>query len=700
MSELRLRTAMEPLSRGRRVPLDEVLSVLEREFDDAEREYDLAYQETTSEDDLEEREYLDNRGEGSDEEEGGDAVSTHPPCVENNMSVEIESSFEDQSEQSKVEHFLGQSCGCKLGPKGATCSSVVSKQAIVQTRNNCLEMTARELDLVIMAQINAQRTHAADRLSSYRGQGDFRPSMKFFFHGVQICQKMFLFLHTIARTRFKSLCSSVSQHGVQERVHGNARKVPHNASSFVSIEHVSRFITNTADTHGLPLPGRLPSCEQKVVVLPSDMTKMSVYKSYKAVCLQEQIEPMQKSAFYQVWQDLHAGIGTMKPATDLCFECQQFMTRIMRSAHLSEDEKSSRLREAEVHLEMARLERKQYNEQITQCKENIAEGEIPQMMHYSFDYAQQVHFPNNPQQPGPAYFLTARKCQVFGVVCEPIGVQVNYLIDENEVIGKGANATISLLHHFLETHGLKEAKLLLHADNCIGQNKNNAVVHYLMWRVNTRRHESAQLSFMLAGHTKFAPDRHFGLFKKVYRRTRVDTISCLQRVVENSSTCGANKAQLIRAIDGTILVKYYDWVEFLKQYYRPIPSISKYHTFIAEHDHGNRIIVKENSTAEEQIVNIGVQPAPEGDFPVQILPKGLDLERKWYLYEKIRPFCSSNLSADLTCPKPTEPKPSSNPAPTPSSPAASAGTKRQRSQVTCSACKCQGHTKRTCPTNK
>ena len=51
---------------------------------------------------------------------------------------------------------------------------------------------------------------------------------------------------------------------------------------------------------------------------------------------------------------------------------------------------------------------------------SLAEGEIPLKMQYSFDYAQQVHFPNNPQQPGPAYFVTARKCQIFGVVCEPI----------------------------------------------------------------------------------------------------------------------------------------------------------------------------------------------------------------------------------------------------------------------------------------
>ena len=120
----------------------------------------------------------------------------------------------------------------------------------------------------------------------------------------------------------------------------------------------------------------------------------------------------------------------MKPATDLCFECQQFMTRIVRSAHLSEDEKLSRFHEAETHLKLAREERKLYNEQIKQCKEVFNQGSVPSTMHHIVDYAQEVHFPNNPQQPGPVYFLTRRKCQLFGVTCEPTGVQMNYLIDE------------------------------------------------------------------------------------------------------------------------------------------------------------------------------------------------------------------------------------------------------------------------------
>lgn len=100
----------------------------------------------------------------------------------------------------------------------------------------------------------------------------------------------------------------------------------------------------------------------------------------------------------------------------------------------------------------------------------------PACVHYSFDFAQQVHYPHNPFQPGPMYFKTARKCAIFGVCCEGIPRQVNYLIDEAFNTGKGANTVISLLHHFLGHHSLGEAEVKLHADNCSGQNKNNMVL--------------------------------------------------------------------------------------------------------------------------------------------------------------------------------------------------------------------------------
>ena len=65
-------------------------------------------------------------------------------------------------------------------------------------------------------------------------------------------------------------------------------------------------------------------------------------------------------------------------------------------------------------------------------------------------------------QPGPIYFLTPRKCSVFGVHCEAIPRQVNFLTDESGEVEKGANAVISRLHYFFDVHGLEETDIYLH----------------------------------------------------------------------------------------------------------------------------------------------------------------------------------------------------------------------------------------------
>ena len=64
----------------------------------------------------------------------------------------------------------------------------------------------------------------------------------------------------------------------------------------------------------------------------------------------------------------------------------------------------------------------------------------PQLRAYQFWLAQQLLFPFNCQQVGPAYmymyFRTPRKCLVFDVCKEADAQQVNDLIDEGDMIGK------------------------------------------------------------------------------------------------------------------------------------------------------------------------------------------------------------------------------------------------------------------------
>lgn len=198
-------------------------------------------------------------------------------------------------------------------------------------------------------------------------------------------------------------------------------------------------------------------------------------------------------------------------------------------------------------------------------------------MHYSFDYAQQVHLPSNPMQPGPIYFLVPRKVGLFGVCCEGLPKQMNFVIDEAHLISKGSNAVISYLHFFFSTFGLGETDVELHCDNCSGQNKNRFVLWYCSWRCSIGLHQTITLNFLIAGHTKFAPDGCFGLIKKSFRRNVVSSLSELAAVINESA--GINESQLVGSEDGTSFVPVADWQCHLSPFFRPLYGIKKYQHF-------------------------------------------------------------------------------------------------------------------------
>ena len=187
---------------------------------------------------------------------------------------------------------------------------------------------------------------------------------------------------------------------------------------------------------------------------------------------------------------------------------------------------------------------------------NTPPNSNPIAAHYSFGYAQQVHYPSDPLQPDPIFFLTPRKCSIFGVCCEALPRQVNFLTDEAGDCGKGANVVISQLHYFFSHHGLGETDVFLHCDNCTGQNKNSTMLHYLLWRCMTGLHTKITLSFLTVGHTKFAPDWCFGLVKHLFRRTKIGSLKDIAQVVDDSAQC--NLPQLVSDENGTVIVPTLD----------------------------------------------------------------------------------------------------------------------------------------------
>ncbi len=152
--------------------------------------------------------------------------------------------------------------------------------------------------------------------------------------------------------------------------------------------------------------------------------------------------------------------------------------------------------------------------------------------------------------------------------CEAVPRQVTFLCDETGDCGKGANTIVSQLHYFFKHHGLGEKKVFLHADNCTSQNKNNYMLHYLARRVMTGLHTQITLSFLVVGHTKFVPDWCFGLFKRLYRRTKLGSLQAIAQVVDSSAKC--NVSQLVVESDGTVVVPTRNWTDLFAPLFQEV----------------------------------------------------------------------------------------------------------------------------------
>ncbi len=162
------------------------------------------------------------------------------------------------------------------------------------------------------------------------------------------------------------------------------------------------------------------------------------------------------SLFCRFWRQLTPQVVVAKPMSDLCWTCQKNSTLIMRAHNTPVEEKTEvnvinlpftyifcvyhfpytiqALQRAEDHLTLVTQERSLYREALDESRRQtqahfLLEGKFTPlsphgmiatasnniMVHYSFDFAQQVHYPSNPLQPG-LFFNTSEGRHLWGLL--------------------------------------------------------------------------------------------------------------------------------------------------------------------------------------------------------------------------------------------------------------------------------------------
>lgn len=269
-----------------------------------------------------------------------------------------------------------------------------------------------------------------------------------------------------------------------------------------------------------------------------------------------------------------------------------------------------------AHIAEAKKERDEYNRQI--------EFDTPGTTHISFDMAASCSIPRLQVQVGSLYFKCEFKVRIFGICQEkPDNNQVNYLMPEGTYPkesakgGKGANLIISLLHHHLHEHP-SEKKLLIHADSCGGQNKNQYMFNYLILLVHTGKVDEVMISFMIPGHTKFRVDANFGNCKRAYFQEDICTVKELQEAfdtVPNNSTVNCMEAEEHG-------LSFYDFKKYLSACFNDQPPthpgsrvIARFHC--KKDEHGSVIYSVSNKSDQTEIAWM----TPNTILPVLQLPK-------------------------------------------------------------------------------
>ena len=348
-------------------------------------------------------------------------------------------------------------CGCKHY-QGKPCFLRFDKEEIESTRLQFLELTKEEMDIAITSHL-CSCMHRGELTARSKKSGQSpRKAVRtdYLFGGFEVCRDFFLYVHGINTKAFKNTVKHFKECGVCVRVHKGSKKKKKHSLTFQNIQNIVTFILNFAEAHCIILPGRQPyGWKTDCKLLPTNCTKKHVHSLYMQTVTDEQSEnrPVHYTTFCRLWNELTPFVTNLKPATDLCWYCQQRSVQLQRSVNQPMEKKSEAARQMMDHLNDATVERSLYNNVIDEAKSNLPEDIVEQRKleahqpnsfqgknHYSFDFAQQVW---------------------------------DY--------GKGANTVISLLHFFFENYGLGETEVHLHADNCCGQNKTKyALIQYLL----------------------------------------------------------------------------------------------------------------------------------------------------------------------------------------------------------------------------
>ncbi|POM79984.1 Hypothetical protein PHPALM_2233 [Phytophthora palmivora] len=297
--------------------------------------------------------------------------------------------------------------------------------------------------------------------------------------------------------------------------------------------------------------------------------------------------------------------------------CTIYQSRLRRGTPAEQVE------ELGQHTESAHRMRREYKKD--KAAVHASDGSSSDVAVIVMDISQNLTVPSVTTTPSQWHFCSLLAVNVFGFFYENAGAQTNY--------------------HFIRTVLLPANKkhLIVYADNCSGQNKNNHVIKFFLAQVQMGVFERIDYKFFVKGRTKNSCDRGFGNIRRHVCRSDCWTMDHIISAVNEAAT-------------SSIAVHISRGNEFFKSYkplvtelYKKLVWVQQYQIFSmdatkpgvvqckkgpddepVEQDLRRKVdgVLTESTKVERMLIN----------FLEDLSPPSLKAEKKTELYSKIRPY--------------------------------------------------------------
>lgn len=491
-----------------------------------------------------------------------------------------------------------------------------------------------------------------------------------------MCREAFLRLWGKGERTLRNLRAYQKAHpGVfAPRIHGNTNQASHNALSPALHQAVVSFI-NTIGKHvgeeseGRNLNRRNQAVKPGVVrFLPAFYSVALLYRLFVAQYHEQQHlrvhapAPLSVRQFYYIFGSPDcAGVQLRSPRNDVCEECLLYRNQIRRDTGIVDERDEEEVLAWHDHVMRAKEARRVYQAELATAQQGYANflagspKAAEYVPHVTFDFAQDLGLPQLSNQPQELYFTSQRSIRLFSVRDDGARIQYNFLYDEGDG-GKGGNYVGSMLILFLLD--LKRQfhihRVLLNADNCCAQNKNNIVLWMLELLVMMGIFEHIELKFLVKGHTHCSVDGGHGVIKKAWRKQDVFSIHQAKKVIEE---CASTQRAIILSPN-----EFFEWSSLLSLYFRKLPGISVQQEFEFDTERFGTVRYRTSHSLPWQAYQVfktknGPLPAALSSLEAirnhlkKMKPPGIPLKKQWNLFKKVRKYIPEDLQ-DVVCPEP------------------------------------------------